>query len=70
MSIRQTDATNVQAAQLRSDLESLRRAQVNETVTEASVESGLSFDDLNETEKSAATMGVSPDAWRPIGEHI
>ena len=28
---------------------------------------GLEWKDLNETEKSAASLGVNPDSWRPIG---
>jgi hypothetical protein len=28
--------------------------------------SDLKFEDLSETEKSAATIGVHPDAWKPI----
>ena len=35
--------------------------------TAAPVEGALSFDDLTETEKSAASIGVSPDEWKPIG---
>lgn len=31
-----------------------------------STESELKFDDLTETEKSAATIGVNPEAWKPI----
>ena len=32
----------------------------------APVESGLRFSDLSETEKSAASLGVSPNEWKPI----
>ena len=28
---------------------------------------GLEWKDLNETEKSAASLGVDPESWRPIG---
>lgn len=28
--------------------------------------SALTWKDLNETEKSAASLGVDPDAWKPI----
>ena len=27
---------------------------------------GLTMEDLNETERSAASLGVSPDEWKPI----
>ena len=46
------------AAQLRQDIEYARQADVA---------SELTFDQLSELEKSAATIGVSPEAWRPIG---
>jgi len=46
------------AAQLRQDIEYARQADVA---------SELTFDQLSEVEKSAATIGVSPEAWRPIG---
>ena len=36
-------------------------------VTEAAAEGAISFDDLTETEKSAASIGVSPNEWKPIG---
>jgi len=46
------------AAQLRQDIEYARQAEAA---------SELTFDQLTEVEKSAATIGVSPEAWRPIG---
>ena len=60
---------------LRADIDQARamQAPVAETVTAtteataAPVEGALSFDDLTETEKSAASIGVSPDEWKPIG---
>ena len=61
MSIRHTDAnekTNTAAIQkLRSDIASVR---ASETAAQ------LEFDSLSEVEKSAATIGVAPDAWKPI----
>jgi hypothetical protein len=45
------------AAQLRQDIEFARQADAA---------SELTFDQLTEVEKSAATIGVSPEAWRPI----
>ena len=58
MSVRQVDdhAYANQVQQFRSDVASVR-----------STEGELTFDALSETEKSAATIGVSPDAWKPIG---
>jgi len=46
------------AAQLRQDIEYARQADGA---------SELTFEQLTEVEKSAATIGVSPEAWRPIG---
>ena len=52
------NANNTLAAQqLRQDIETARSVQAAE----------LSFEQLTETEKSAATIGVSPDEWKPIG---
>ena len=62
MSIRHVDAnekTNTAAIQkLRSDIASVRASET------AAVQ--LEFDALSEVEKSAATIGVAPDAWKPI----
>ena len=59
MSVRHTEDTiKSPAQQLRSDIESVR---ASETATEVTWES------LNEVEKSAASIGQSPDAWKPIG---
>ena len=57
MSVRQVDESAYanQVQQFRSDVASVR-----------SSEGELTFDALSETEKSAATIGVSPDAWKPI----
>ena len=57
MSVRHVDESEqaYSVQQLRSDIASVR-----------SSETQLSFDSLNETEKSAATIGVAPDAWKPI----
>ena len=61
MSVRSSGATpnHMYVQQLRQDIASARQAEV------ASPE--LTFDQLSETEKSAASIGVAPDAWRPIG---
>mgnify|MGYP006159863667 CR=1 FL=1 len=57
MSVRQVDegAYTNQVQQFRSDVASVR-----------SSEGELTFESLSETEKSAATIGVSPDSWKPI----
>ena len=57
---------------LQRDIEELRavNAQVQAAATAAdaadAAAGGLTIDDLNETERSAATLGVSPDEWKPI----
>jgi len=43
----------------------LREVQRRENTTDA-LAGGLSFDDLTETEKSAALVGASPDDFNPI----
>ena len=67
MSIR-TTAPSTNAEQIRTGLDALRRAQTIAPAAEFGVTAGdaLSLDDLNETERSAATIGAAPDAWRPI----
>ena len=57
--------------QLQRDLEELRavNAQVQAAATAADAADaagGLTMEDLNETERSAASLGVSPDEWKPI----
>lgn len=58
MSVRHADEfeTHDAVQQFRSDIASVRSS-------EAAVPE---FSSLNETEKSAATIGVAPDAWKPI----
>ena len=56
------------ATPLRRELEALREANaVAQAHIGAPAEGGLTIDDLNETERSAATMGVHPEAFKPIG---
>ena len=56
MSVRHTEkATQSPAQQLRSDIASVRSSDTEVT-----------WDSLTETEKSAASIGVAPDAWKPI----
>ena len=59
--------------QLQRDIEELRavNAQVEAAATaadaaDAAAAGGLTMDDLNETERSAASLGVAPDEWKPI----
>ena len=58
MSVRHVDEFNPTDAvqQLRADIASVR-----------SSEAAPDFESLNEVEKTAATIGVAPDAWKPIG---
>lgn len=58
---------------LQRDIEELRavNAQVQAAATaadaaDAAAAGALTMDDLNETERSAASLGVSPDEWKPI----
>lgn len=53
MSVRHESSSAAQ--QLRNDINTIR-----------STEGELKFEDLSETEKSAATIGVHPEAWKPI----
>ena len=59
MSVRHVDEVapnNYAIHQLRADIASVRAPE----------STALDFDRLTETEKSAATIGVAPDAWKPI----
>ena len=72
MSIRRdpVDVQTKQVAQLKQDLESLRAMHLrNEIAATETAEGGaeLTLNDLNETERSAASLGVSPSALKPIG---
>lgn len=39
----------------------------SQSAADGSAAAPLSWGDLSETEKSAASLGVHPDAWKPIG---
>jgi hypothetical protein len=55
MSVRHgDDSTQSPAQQLRMDIATVRSTEVT-------------WEQLNEVEKSAASIGVAPDAWKPIG---
>ena len=58
MSIRHEES-NSQVQQLRADIASVRSVE--------STGSQVTWESLSETEKSASTIGVSPEAWKPIG---
>ena len=68
MSIRQTQyhPVNTHAAQLKADLESLRATHFRNEAIEAEQGSELTLNDLNETERSAAMLGVDPSDFKPI----
>lgn len=65
--------TSVSANRLRADIEQARSMDQFEegaaatTEATASSENALNFDELTETEKSAALIGASPEDWKPIG---
>ena len=74
--------TPASAMRLRADIDQARAMQLAEDEAAAAVttaataatvstpdasEQLLSFDELTETEKSAATIGVSPNELKPIG---
>ena len=55
--VEETEPNNYAIHQLRADIASVRSPE----------STGLDFESLTEVEKSAATIGVAPDAWKPIG---
>lgn len=64
-------AAPLMAAALRNDLAALQEANrplEDDTSLQIDAEGGasLTLDDLNETERSAALIGASPDAFKPI----
>jgi hypothetical protein len=57
MSVRHTDDTIINPAQqLRADIASVRSSESPQ----------VTWESLSEVEKSAASIGVAPDAWKPI----
>ena len=61
-------------AQLQKDLGELKQASIAAHIANNLETSGVeaaastpSFDSLSHTEKSAASLGVHPEAWKPIG---
>ena len=72
MSMRaKSSGANPQVEALQKELKDLKEAAVEPESTAASAApegvSKTDFDSLTPTEQSAATLGVSPDAWKPIG---
>ena len=65
----QTSNGGADAQKLRDELKALKEQQLaTEAAGQAEAEGApeLSFEGLNETEKSAASLGVHPEAWKPI----
>lgn len=64
---RQRTETNEAAERLRSELHALKEqaAQV-ESVVSPAVSSKTAFDQLSGTEQAAGSLGVHPEAWKPI----
>lgn len=63
--------TTASAMRLRADIDQARAMQMEDKSASTAGAAGaadlLHFDDLTETEKSAAMIGASPDDWKPIG---
>tara|TARA_B110000902_G_C13714068_1_gene362473 strand:- start:28 stop:351 length:324 start_codon:yes stop_codon:yes gene_type:complete len=58
--------------QLQKELGQLKEAAIAANVADNAAAAGAetaapSFDSLSGTEKSAASLGIHPEAWRPIG---
>jgi hypothetical protein len=63
------DNKDTQVQALRDELTALKQQQLATDAAgqaEAANAPELAFEGLNETEKSAASLGVHPDAWKPI----
>lgn len=60
--------TSESAMRFRSEINQAREMQQEPMaeVTTGESQNALHFDELTETEKSAAMIGVSPDDWKPI----
>ena len=70
MSVRRsTSSGSPHVAQLQKELADLKNTATQaaiDTVETPGLESTISFDSLNENEKSAASLGVHPESWKPI----
>lgn len=60
----QKELSQLKAAALAANVEATSQV---DGVSSESVEAAPSFDALSGTEKAAASLGVHPDSWRPIG---
>jgi hypothetical protein len=72
MSVRRSPSSGVPSnvAQLQkelADLKSTAAAAPFNALQAPGAEGTLSFDSLTENEKSAASLGVHPESWKPIG---
>lgn len=74
MSVRRTSLEfNPDAQRMQDELSKLKAlataASANDRVEAANTQTtpSAAFDQLSATEKSAASLGVHPDSWRPIG---
>lgn len=74
MSVRKASEKASNAIQLQKELANLKDAAVEAAIANRTTQSGAeaslntpSFDDLTGVEKSAASLGVHPDSWKPIG---
>ena len=74
MSVRRDSAEKVRIPALQKELSTLREAalassQTDESATEAdsNVSASKAFEALTPTEQAAASLGVHPEAFRPIG---
>ena len=64
-----TDTKDQQVQALRDELTSLKQQQLATDAAgqaEGADAPELAFEGLTETEKSAASLGVHPEAWKPI----
>ena len=75
MSVRKaTSGPPPHVEQLQKELGQLKDAAIAANITDNAAAQGAeaapnapSFDQLSGTEKSAASLGVHPDSWKPIG---
>ena len=67
MSRRAPAKPDVQVAALQKELQDLKRAAVEHDATQAPAEPNTAeFDQLSPTEQAAGSLGVHPEAWKPI----
>ena len=74
MSTRRDNAPAAHVARLQKELGELKEAAIASNVADNAAAKGAeapsntpSFDQLSGAEKSAASLGVHPEAWKPIG---